>query len=190
LNKRKMLRLFLVIALVLLVFVAGFTFAKYLTEVDGGGSGEVAKWSFVADAGNEEITDIKLKDTIQQASLLNGKIAPGTGGSFDIVVDGTGSEVSIEYSVDVTDEYNIPAGLKFGIDGEPCNYNSLSELVKERLQGQRLEYDGEQYAVRTISWLWPYEGNIDDLDTLDGEAASEYSFGLKITGIQAQQLIP
>ena len=141
LNKRKVLRLILAISLILIVFIAGFTFAKYVTSVNGAGSAQVAKWSFVANAGEDEITDIKLKDTIQRASLVDGKIAPGTGGSFDIIVDGRGSEVSIDYSVEVVSEFNLPVNLKFGIDGEPCNYNSLSSLVNERLQSQRLSFD-------------------------------------------------
>ncbi len=189
LNRKKVLRVILVIITVLLVFVAGYTFAKYITEVDGAGSAKVAKWSFVANAGQDEITDIKLEDTVNKMSLVDGKIAPGTGGNFDIVIDGTGSEVSIDYSVEVVSEVNIPDNLRFGIDGEECTYSSLAALVDERLQNGRINYDTDQYVVHTISWQWPYESDDDYADTLDGEAALDYSFGLKITGVQAQLLM-
>ena len=69
LNKRKILGIILVISLILLVFIAGFTYAKYFTEIDGAGSAQVAKWSFVANAGEDEITNIKLKDTVEQTRL-------------------------------------------------------------------------------------------------------------------------
>ena len=189
-NKRKILGIFLVVSLILLVFIAGFTYAKYFTQVDGAGSAQVAKWSFVANAGEDEITNIKLRDTVQQTSLVDGKIAPGTGGFFDIVIDGSGSEVDINYSIEVVSENNIPSNLKFALDDGDFIYVSLSDLVNNELLNGRINYDGEQIIKHSIYWEWPYESGDDAIDTQDGESALEYSFGLRITGVQAQTLIP
>ena len=188
-NKRKILGIILVVSLILLVFIAGFTYAKYFTQIDGAGSVQVAKWSFVANAGDDEITDIKLKDTVHQASLVDGKIAPGTGGLFDILIDGTGSEVDIDYFIEVVSEENIPSNLKFALDDGDFKYGSLSDLVNNEIQSGRINYSGEQIVGHTIFWQWPYESGNDAMDTQDGESALEYSFGLRITGIQAQTLV-
>ena len=188
LNKRRVLGIVLAVSIVLLVFIAGYTYAKYAVQVNGAGSVGVAKWSFNANAGEDEITDIKLRDTLKQASLVDGKIAPGTGGSFDIVLDGTGSEVDIEYDVFVVNEKNIPTNLKFAIDGGEFKYNSLSELAQAELQNGRIEYSGNQVVKHRIDWNWPYESNNDEADTMDGIAALDYTFGLCITGIQAQAM--
>ena len=106
------------------------------------------------------------------------------------MIDGSGSEVDINYTVEVVSEQNVPSNLKFAIDDGDYKYGSLSELVSHELQSGRINYDGEQIVGHSIYWQWPYESGNDEIDTQDGVSALEYSFGLRITGVQAQTLIP
>ena len=118
-KRKRALGILLTIALVLLVFSTGYTFAKYYTEIEGGGIGSIAKWSFIANNSEDTMQKISLVDTANQVSLVEGKIAPGTSGNFDIVIDATGSEVGVDYEVRVAEENNMPTNLiyKVVVDG-------------------------------------------------------------------------
>lgn len=87
----------------------GSTMARYVTEVTGSATAVVAAWSFKADSKDsvgETFTEIYLGDTTHREAydlkdIAEGVIAPGTKGSFDIVIDGAGSGVGIDYAVKI-----------------------------------------------------------------------------------------
>lgn len=196
-GKKRALRVCLVIALILLIFLVGYTFAKYYSEIKGGGSGSIAKWSFVANTNKDTIQTISLVDSSNNESLVNGKIAPGTSGSFDIIIDATGSEVGVNYEVNVSEESNLPKNLKYKaiIDGEKTEeYDSLTELAEEKFDGTLDTLNGEYSKTITVEWNWPYEtldstGKPtmgDSMDLVDGTKTNlEYAFVLQIIGTQA-----
>ena len=62
--------------------ILGITYSKYTNAVSGNGETEVAKWNFKVNSETEEFATIKLADTYDASTLTNGKIAPGTKGSF------------------------------------------------------------------------------------------------------------
>lgn len=196
-KKKRALRICLIIALVLLIFLVGYTFAKYYSEIKGGGTGSIAKWSFVANNSKDTIQTISLVDSANQVSLVEGKIAPGTKGSFDIVIDATGSEVGVDYKVNVAEETNLPTNLlyKVTVDGETSDtYNSLTELAEDKLSGNLNTVNGEFTKTITVEWEWPYE-TINENGVSDGDAADiidgtkdnlNYEFVLQIIGTQSK----
>lgn len=196
-EKKRALRVCLVIALILLIFLVGYTFAKYYSEIKGGGNGTIAKWSFVANNSKDTIQTISLVDSANKVSLVEGKIAPGTEGSFDIVIDATGSEVGVDYEVNVAEETNLPTNLlyKVTVDGETSNtYSSLSELAEDKLAGNLDTVNGEYTKTITVEWEWPYE-TINENGVSEGDAADladgtkdnlNYEFVLQIIGTQAK----
>ena len=196
-EKKRALRVCLIIALVLLIFLVGYTFAKYYSEIKGGGTGTIAKWSFVANNSKDTIQTISLVDSANKVSLVEGKIAPGTKGSFDIVIDATGSEVGVDYEVNVAEETNLPTNLlyKVTVDGETSeSYTSLTELAEDKLMGNLDTVNGEYTKNITVEWEWPYE-TINENGVSDGDAADlvdgtkdnlNYEFVLQIIGTQAK----
>ena len=54
----------------------GVTNSKYTNTISGIGETEIAKWNFVVNEATEEFATIKLADTYNQDTLINGKIAP------------------------------------------------------------------------------------------------------------------
>ena len=196
-GKMRALRICLVIALVLLIFLVGYTFAKYYSEIKGGGNGSIAKWSFVANNSKDTIQTISLVDSANEVSLVEGKIAPGTSGSFDIVIDATGSEVGVDYEVNVSEETNLPTNLmyKATIDGKTTEqYSSLTELAEDKLFGNLDTVNGEFKKTITVDWEWPYETVDTNGSVIEGDAADitdgtkdnlNYEFVLEIIGTQA-----
>lgn len=194
-SKQKKITKIVVAAILLLVIILlGYTFAKYTKSYTIPTSSTVAKWNFQGEVFNSKnsssITTISLADTIKNSTIKENRIAPGTNGDFTIVVDATGSEVDLDYKVELLEETNKPQNLKFSYNGNI--YNSLSELISsEEIFEGKISYEDENMKKEIlVEWEWPYEsydekGNIlDDIDMLDGENITNYEFTLKINGTQ------
>ena len=191
-KKRKALFVLIVLLVILLAFIGGQAYAKYVSEVRGKGIAEVATWSFKVNGQKEQVEEINLASTCNNETLVNNKIAPGTTGSFNIIVDATGSDVGINYNITFTEEENKPANLKFFYNEQ--EYNSIKDL-EEDLSGT-IDANDDEGKSRTlnIKWEWLYETgsteeeiNANDLkDTIDGTNLENYTFDVVVTGTQVQ----
>lgn len=190
-KKKKVLIVLTILAVILLAFLGGQAYAKYVSEVRGEGVAEVATWNFKVNGQSEQVEEIKLASTCNNETLVNNKIAPGTSGSFDIIVDATGSEVGINYNITFTEEENKPQNLKFTY--EDVEYNSIEELESD-LSGTIDANEEDKTKTLNIKWEWPYEtgespeeieGN-DLVDTQDAKKISNYTFNVVVTGTQVE----
>ena len=135
------------------------------------------------------------------------KIAPGTSGSFRIIINANGSEVDIDYDVLLKEEENNkPKNLYFTCEdlvnakdenNELIKYYSLSDMLKVDSQTNRSNLSGTitrennlNAKVITVNWEWPYEtitDNViqDEQDTNDS-GIQNYNFKLSIVGKQSE----
>ena len=159
-------------------FVGG-TFAKYTSSATGTDSATVAKWDIKVGGTNIATNDTftfdlfkTIKDSNGTAeetdmSLVDGTIiAPGTRGSFDIVIKND-SQVNATYAIDytVTNTNNIP--VKFSVDGtnwfDDINYLDVRSVA----------INMGATATVTVQWMWEFERiDGDTQDTTLGSAAS------------------
>ena len=166
--------------------IGGNTYAKYFTKIDGEGNEEIARWSFRANNTSTFMENIQLSNTYNTSVLKNKTIAPGTNGSFDIVLDATGADVAIDYAITFDNLVNKPTNLKFTYDG--TTKSSLEEL-EDLLKG-RITLDDSRTKTLTIYWSWDYQtgttdeekSNNDRIDTND--SGKDFSFDMTITGTQ------
>ena len=173
-KKKKILLILAIISIVLISFIGGKAYSKYVSEVRGDGLAKVATWSFKVNGQQEQVQTINLVSTCNNETLLNNKIAPGTSGSFNIIVDGTESDVEINYKVKFQNETDKPQNLKFKYQGK--EYNSISEL-QDILSGTIAANDKEKTRTLQIEWQWKYEtgnneneiANNDKIDTLNAK---------------------
>lgn len=192
-KKRIILLILLLILLVFMFLLGGGSYSKYLTQVEGKGVIEVAKWAFLVNGQTASITNINLAKTYKAETLAENTIAPGTSGSFDIKIDTTGSEVGINYDVKFENEKNKPQNLNFTYDGHTV---STIKDLEQYLKGTIEANSNEKVKIMTIEWNWPYEtGNIADEkalqdveDTNDGKLLNEYSFDIIVTGTQVNPI--
>ena len=190
-KKRKVLIVLTILAVILLAFLGGQAYAKYVSEVRGEGVAEVATWNFKVNGQSEQVEEIKLASTCNNETLVDNKIAPGTSGSFDIIVDATGSEVGINYNITFTEEENKPQNLKFTYDD--VEYNSIEEL-ESNLSGTIDANAENKTRILNIKWEWPYEigespeeiESNDLVDTQDAQRISNYTFNVIVTGTQIE----
>lgn len=190
-KKTKIVLIVIAIAVILVSFIGGQAYAKYMSKVTGNGVGEIAQWRFKVNENEEKMQTISLNSTIYNFTLANGRIAPGTAGSFEINIDGSGSGVAIFYTVNFQNETEKPKNLKFKYDGK--EFESI-ELLNHWIVGTIHGDTDAQQRSFIIEWEWPYEtGNTpeeiaenDERDTIDAKNISDYRFDVVVTGTQVQ----
>lgn len=110
-KSKKIVLISIAIIAIILSFVGGHAYAKYMSRVSGKGTAEIASWSFKVNDNAEKMKSISLKSTINNETLINNKIAPGTEGNFQIKLDATGSDVGINYNIKFENETQKPTNL-------------------------------------------------------------------------------
>jgi hypothetical protein len=192
-NKKRVIGAIIILALITIVSIAGYTFARYYKSINvGGGSATIARWSF----GSKNIsTDINLSDE---------KIAPGSSGEFEIEVDATNSEVPVEYEILVSEEKNIPTNMNFFAEikneqnttlSTTATYSSFEGLASDALKGTIPVEKNNQKRIVVVHWNWEF--NDDDTSSVDatdatlvldenGKSNLECGFNIQIIGRQAK----
>lgn len=188
-KSKKVIVLLIAIIAILLSFVGGQVYAKYMSKVTGQGTADIASWSFKVNGNEEKLQTISLKSTMNNESLINNKIAPGTEGDFQIKLDATGSEVGINYVIKFENESKKPTNLKFTYDGK--TYNSLFDLQQD-LTGIINANEADKIKTLIIGWNWKYEtgstaqeiAENDLIDTQEAKQMSNYTFDVIVSGTQ------
>lgn len=195
-KKNKIFTLGLAIAFVFvlsLTLVSG-TFAKYTSTVTGKDSAAVAKWAFQYGNNEGALTDIDLVSTKEisfnlfdtildtngdtETDVAANKIAPGTKGSFQFVVNNT-SEVNATF--DLTLELTgaqVPFQYTIQVDEGAA---SSASTTLPMLNNQAINRNAS--TTITITWEWPFEGN-DETDTTLGIEASTVTIKATIVFVQ------
>ena len=188
-KKKKIIVIVAILSAIVISFLGGQTFSKYITEVKGTGSAQVAMWSFKVYGDNEQTQNVKLASTVDDNTLVDNKIAPGTKGSFSIKIDGEGSDVGINYNIKVQNETQKPANLFYTYQGK--TYTDLNELALTA-SGTINADDSNKVKEILVNWEWPYQTGSDEIskskndvqDTQDWKNISNYTFDIVVTGTQ------
>lgn len=193
-RKNKMMRAAsgLLVATLLTTSVISGTFAKYTSSASGSDSARVAKWSF--NVGETDIVDndtitFNLFDTVKEADITKNEehlqltdgtiIAPGTGGSFAIVLTNK-SEVTAKYAIDFTEinTSNPVIPIEYSIDNKnwTSDINTLDITADDTKTA--LTYKNGTDTI-TVYWRWSYEKaetpvrlQSDENDTALGKAGT------------------
>lgn len=182
-NTRKrssmMVRLVAVLAVTMMFtmcFVGG-TFAKYTSSATGTDSATVAKWSFKVGETDIATTDTFTFDLFKTIKDSNGTddetdmspvdgsiIAPGTQGSFDLVLTNA-SQVTAQYAIDYTVTNNNDIPVKFSVDGGTTWTNDLADVAAS--DSTKLAANSGTTTIK-VQWKWDFNGSDDSFDTALG----------------------
>ena len=194
-KKNKAMRLastLLVVALLTACAISG-TFAKYTTTATNSDSATVAKWSLKLN--NDEFTSTNavtfgLFDTVNETNLLDsekhvveGDIAPGTGGSFDLEVTNA-SDVDATYTIKLEETNTSGVPLRYSLDGETWT-DSISELTMTGLQNQSLAKktsDATASADHTVYWRWVFDSAENNAYTMHTDQTDVTDTALGVAG--------
>lgn len=178
--------------------LTGGTMARYVSEVTGDATAAVAAWSFKVNESDSTFTTIDLGDTTHrtnynEATIKKGVIAPGTTGHFDIVIDGTGSEVGIEYSVafGAASGSVMPDDLLFSTTDNSADSGG-DKIANFQIADGSIPYapstDGKSPMKKTITVYWNW--NIGEGDTPQSNDNTyqdkDWKLDIKVTGKQAK----
>lgn len=192
-KKKKIIVAVAILLAIIVSFMGGQTFAKYVTEIRGQGNASIASWNFaVKDNQDKQIQTINLASTVNDETLVNNKIAPGTNGEFIIKIDGRGSDVGIRYNIEISNETTKPQNLVYTYNGK--EYTNLSKLAEEasgEIPANVSEND--KLKVIQVDWKWSYETGTSDAekannnqqDTKDSKLGN-YTFDIIVTGTQVE----
>ncbi len=72
-KKKKIVLIVAVLSCLILSFIGGQSYSKYVSEVRGDGMAEVATWSFKVNGQKEEVQTIQLGSTCNNETLVNNK---------------------------------------------------------------------------------------------------------------------
>ena len=153
-KNKKVLIIALVLLAITLSFIGGRTFSKYIAEVNGSGTADIANWVFKVNGQEDSVQNVNLLSTYNNETLVNNKVAPGTSGSFNIVIDATGSEVGVDYNVTFLNESEKPQNLVFMYDD--TKYSTIQDLEQD-LSGTINANDENKTRTITIYWEWQYQ---------------------------------
>lgn len=183
----------LVSTILLILMIVGILSCIYLKNIfvsdkNSEISFKVNDWSYL------ETEKFSLINIGRAVNVENGKIAPGSNGEFDIVID---AKDNLKYKVDIKEYGNKPENLIFMVKKngnlKKKIYSSLKDLAEKELNG----YIHNKVETFTIVWCWKYETgenleiitNGNEKDTLAGsgkiagkENVFDYSFSLKVIG--------
>ena len=174
-----MVRLVAVLAVTMMFtmcFVGG-TFAKYTSSATGTDSATVAKWSFKVgetDIATTNTFAFDLFKTIKDSDGINNEtemnpvdgriIAPGTQGSFDLVLTNA-SQVTAQYAIDYTVTNNNDIPVKFSVDGGTTWTNDLADVAAS--DSTKLAANSGTTTIK-VQWKWDFNGSDDSFDTALG----------------------
>lgn len=169
----------LLIAIIMISSSIGlYAWAKYTSSQSGNATAVIAKWSFDLKLKNgsaaETTETINLADTIDYTHVQTGRIAPGTSGEFQVIVNTTGTEVDCQYDVTIVLS-NCPRNITFsrtddsnpavttelsagGADNSTTRILTFSRYLKAK--GTNGNENGRH--VETIAWDWPYEADVNE----------------------------
>ncbi len=131
---------------------------------------------FAVTYQNTKLKAFNLMDTVDNKTLVYEKIAPGTGGGFDIVLKST---QEMNYQVYFESKNEKPTNLQFYME-DGIRYGSLEELGAS-LQGT-ISKNGE--IIIPVFWEWVYEisDEQNEQDTEEAKQIREYNFLIYVKG--------
>lgn len=140
-------------------------------------------YNFKINYKNLNFKSIDLAETIDKDTLVYEKIAPGTSGSFNILLD---SNQNLKYKIEFNSVNEKPHNLNFKASksGKVLGESNTLEELSEKLAG----YINQNEKIDiTISWYWNFENeqdleNTDIQDTKDSENIKKYQFNVYAVG--------
>lgn len=114
---------------------------------------------------------INLWDTVSPQTIMKEKIAPGTQGEFNLILQ---AKETVNYQLKINSLSNKPQNLQFQEKTTGKTVNQLEEL-ESVLSGTLEKQKSETYSIH---WIWKYETNQekDKQDTKDGKELEKYQF--------------
>lgn len=178
-NRQRIKRsIFIVIALLLIIYLISSTYARYSTEGKADGKIEIAKWAVAMKADDGTTLNSTTQDitfTVQSnTDVVPGKIAPNATAKAEIELDLTGTEVAVDF-IPTIGEYTstgLPSADKITLTSKVENGTvGSTNYIPLVDQSAFTSANGKKKVTLTITWKNDNTNNADD--TATGELADD-----------------
>ena len=145
------------------------TFARYTTVVQNESIVAIANWQISINNSNI-INGGTLTNTLElipyTQTTNNNKLAPGQNGYFDITINPEGTDVAIQYTINI-DLTNLPTGIGL------TTYEVLEDGISKNIENNKIEGEIElqqlqqltSLETKTIRVYWEWSGTSTDIPT-------------------------
>ncbi len=167
--------IFVVIALLLVVYLLSSTYARYATEGKATGKVEVAKWAVAMKADDGTTLSSTTKDITfkvqSNTEVVPGKIAPAVTAKAEIELDLTGTEVSVDFTPTIGDyaPSTLPSADKItltsAVEGTSDNKVGESNYIPLVENSAFTESNGKKKVILTLTWANSDTNNVNDTAT-------------------------
>lgn len=126
--KKRINNFILFYGFICITFFASYTFSRYIDTTSGNSQIDIAKFNVTVNGQNVTNDDpfyLKLSDT---TNTLDDKMAPNNSGYFEITIDPTGTEVSLDYSF-------------------LFNFDSIDSEIRNNIRLINFEANGVMYSI-------------------------------------------
>ena len=164
--------IFIVIALLLVVYLISSTYARYSTVGKADGKVDIAKWAVVMKSDDGKTLNSTTQDitfTVQSnTEVVPGKIAPAVTAKAEIELDLTGTEVSVDFTPTIGDytPSTLPSADKITltseVEGGTIGSSNYIPLVENKAFTAS---NGKKKVTLTLTWENDNENNADDTAT-------------------------
>lgn len=196
-DKIKILKLFIIVILVIIVIVVfnskinlfqsdDYIFLKIFQKTtnqpqDTYNTKKEENYVFKVSFKSIDIKQIDLIKTVNKNTYVNEKIAPGTSGSFNILLE---ANKNSKYKINFISVNEKPQNLHFKAlkDEEEIVKADTLEKLSEKLEGN---INKKESIKIEIKWYWDFENNktnSDIQDTEDSKKIKRYQFNLYALG--------
>ena len=164
---------FFVFYLLLATFLIFYsTYSRYTTIEEGQPKAYIANWK--VKINNEDITNkqtlsnmITLVPDTSRETTTDNKLAPGKTGFFDIIIDPTGTEVAIEYTINF-DITNLPTGIiltNYEIIEDGISTNFTNTSIFGIINLTETEQALNENNKKTIRVYWEWQKDTTEIPT-------------------------
>lgn len=187
--------IFTAIALVLIVYLIGATYARYSTEHSATAKVDIAKWKVVMtpnDGLGALTTTRDIKFVVQNnTNVVPNKIAPAVTAVAEVELDLTGTEVAVDFTATLGDIDKSALAAKdnitftTAIEGATQGSNTQTiPLVNE--QAFTAE-NGKRKVTLTLTWEDKNTAAENEKDTTTGIAGGTLTVPVTLTAVQHVQ---
>ena len=177
-NVKKVIHVLIIVILILLCFwflSSRATYTAYESEVNADIQSPVAGWKISIDGQDISTTNsstgITIKDvTWSSSGTAENKLAPGSTGTMNLVIDPSGTDVAIYYEVEIIDR-NVDESKFLKVNNVTISNTSLTKIDVSKYAGilSLAEIKSGLKPTITLDIVWDSEEDI----VYDEEAASD-----------------
>lgn len=178
----------ILVALLLIAGAGVYTYARYTSSFVGTGTAEVAKWSVNLKQGGSAVAEnFELTITPNENEFVaEGKMAPGRTATAKLVLDLTGTEVAVDYEIDLSSVPNLPEGMEIASVKATVDGEQAQEL--NQTNGVYSGYVALANVSKTITFditlNWENLEANNTANTNTGKAAADISIPVTVTAKQ------